>query len=248
MRLTNQFGSFYQLRKWYRKTFSGCSSGREFSGIRGDREPERLSLFLSLFLYAGHSPTALRHAMLLSTKSVLTTRIYLLASFYLVLVRTVVCSMESRERKKKEIFKPLSAWRWILSWQRATSTRIGRFCKLRFPWKSNDLLPSFRARKIRNSIACKFSSAIYFYSLSVTYLLIFARKRIAVYRKVNDRVLYGAVLHSKQWRHDAENRRQWKFNRKKAALFLRTWRRWLIRDRSNTSKVLMFCGIVRFIS
>lgn len=150
--------------------------------------------------------------------------------------------------KKKEIFKPLSAWRWILSWQRATSTRIGRFCKLRFPWKSNDLLPSFRARKIRNSIACKFSSAIYFYSLSVTYLLIFARKRIAVYRKVNDRVLYGAVLHSKQWRHDAENRRQWKFNRKKAALFLRTWRRWLIRDRSNTSKVLMFCGIVRFIS
>lgn len=102
MRLTNQFGSFYQLRKWYRKTFSGCSSGREFSGIRGDREPERLSLSLSLFLYAGHSPTALRHAMLLSTKSVLTTRIYLLASFYLVLVRTVVCSMESRERKKKK--------------------------------------------------------------------------------------------------------------------------------------------------
>lgn len=70
--LIDRFGSPYQLRARCRELFS------LYATVAANfRESKRTENCSSLSLYAGHSPTALRYATLLSTRSVLTTRAYI---------------------------------------------------------------------------------------------------------------------------------------------------------------------------
>lgn len=70
--LIDRFGSPYQLRARCRELFS------LYATVAANfRESKRIENCSSLSLYAGHSPTALRYATLLSTRSVLTTRAYI---------------------------------------------------------------------------------------------------------------------------------------------------------------------------